>query len=93
VRALVPPADGHAKTPEAVHPEVRQMRATLATDEGKETYKGRAAIVEAVDGQIRHNRGVTQILRRGLNAPPAGVDLIAATHNLLKLVRRPAPAT
>jgi transposase len=91
VRVLVPPIDRNAKR--GVHPEVQQMRAELATDEGKQAYRHRAGIVEPVYAQIRHNRGITRILRRGTAAVQAEIDLIAATHNLLKLFRWPALAS
>jgi len=93
VRVLIPPIDREAKSPQAVLPEVRQMRDVLATDEGKQAYKRRAAIAEPVYAHIRHNRGITRLLRRGRNAVQAEVDLIATTHNLLKLFRWPSPAT
>lgn len=90
VRVLVPPIDRNAKR--AVHPEVGQMRAELATEEGKQAYRRRAGIVEPVYAQIRHNRGITRILRRGKDAVQSEIDLIATTHNLLKLFRWPALA-
>ena len=90
VRVLVPPIDRNAKR--AVHPEVQQMRAELATEEGKQAYRRRAGIVEPVYAQIRHNRGITRILRRGKDAVQSEIDLIATTHNLLKLFRWPALA-
>lgn len=92
-RVLIPPVNRHAKRPDNQQPEVRAMRAALDTDEGKRIYKRRAAIVEPVYAQIRHNRGIGRILRRGHAAVQAEIDLIATTHNLLKLFRRPAPAT
>lgn len=90
VRVLVPPIDRNAKR--GVHPEVEQMRAELATEEGKQAYRRRAGIVEPVYAQIRHNRGITRILRRGKDAVQSEIDLIATTHNLLKLFRWPALA-
>jgi transposase len=94
VRLLVPPPVRSAHTPEAIQPEAQQMRAVLDTEEGKQIYKRRAAIVEPVFAQIRHNRGITRLLRRGHRAVQAEVDLIATTHNLLKLYRHQGlPAT
>jgi hypothetical protein len=90
VRVLIPPIDRNAKR--EVHPEVQQMRTTLASEEGKQAYRRRAGIVEPVYAQIRHNRGITRILRRGTHAVQAEIDLIATTHNLLKLFRWPALA-
>ncbi len=82
IRLLVPP---RAHTPKAIQPEAQQMRAALDTDEGKQIYKRRAAIVEPVFAQIRHNRGITRLLGCGHQAVQAEIDLIATTHNLLKL--------
>jgi hypothetical protein len=93
VRVLVPPVQRHAKHPDNEQPEVRAMRATLDTEEGKRAYKRRAAIVEPVYAQIRHNRGIARILRRRQAAVQAEIDLIATGYNLLKLFHRPAPAT
>jgi transposase len=90
VRVLIPPIDRNAKR--GVHPEVEQMRDALASEEGKQVYRRRAGIVEPVYAQIRHNRGITRILRRGKHAVQAEIDLIATTHNLLKLFRWPALA-
>ena len=90
IRLLVPPPQARAHTPEAIQPEARHMRAVLDTEDGKQTYKRRAAIVEPVFAQIRHNRGITRLLRRGHRAVQAEVDLIATTHNLLKLFRHQA---
>jgi transposase len=90
LRVLVPPAERQSAAPESYQPEAQQMRAVLDTEEGKEAYKRRAAIVEPVFAQIRHNRGITRLLRRGRQAVQAEVDLIATTHNLLKLFRHQA---
>jgi transposase len=84
-RVLVPPVTGNAKTPDRLHPVARSMLATLETEDGKAAYRRRQAIVEPVFAQVKHNRGITRLLRRGRAAVQAEIDLIATTHNLLKL--------
>ena len=69
------------------------MRHKLSSAEARELYKQRKAIVEPVFGQRKEARGVRRCLLRGLHAVRAEFDLIALTHNLLKLFRsgrRPA---
>jgi transposase len=71
---------------------VQAMAARLQTDEGKAAYRRRQQIVEPVFAHIKHIRGITRVLRRGKTAVQAEIDLIATTHNLLKLHRHTAPA-
>jgi transposase len=66
---------------------VQGMRAKLATAVGKATYKLRKCIVEPVFGQIKQGRGFRQFSFRGLLKVAAEWDLVALTHNLLKLFR------
>jgi transposase len=69
------------------------MRARLATPETAARYRRRQQIVEPVFAHIKHLRGITRVLRRGRAAVQAEIDLIATTHNLLKLYRgAPQPA-
>jgi transposase len=84
-RVLVPPITGNAKTPEGLHPTARSMLRSLDTEDGKAAYQRRQAIVEPVYAHIKHNRGITRLLRRGKAAVQAEINLIATTHNLLKL--------
>ena len=65
----------------------KQMRDKLKTAAGKAIYKMRKAIVEPVFGQIKHVRGFRQFSFRGLAKVTAEWDLVALTHNLLKLFR------
>lgn len=44
--------------------------------------------MEAVNGQIKEGRGLRLFLLRGLEKVDAEWHLIAATHNLPKLLRR-----
>jgi transposase len=66
-------------------PIAAEMRAALATPEGKQLYRRRQVIVEPVFARTKHHRGITRLLRRGLGACQAEWQLIATTHNLLKL--------
>lgn len=64
-----------------------RMRHKLSSTAGRAEYKMRKAIVEPVFGQIKEARGLRRFLLRGLRAVRAEFDLIALTHNLLKLFR------
>jgi transposase len=61
----------------------------LATPRGRRLYRQRAAAIEPVFAQTKHNRGFRSFSRRGLVAADSEWKLIAATHNLLKLWRQP----
>jgi transposase len=61
--------------------------AKLNTKRGRRTYKKRAAAIEPVFAQIKHNRSIRNLSRRGLAAVDSEWKLICATHNLLKLWR------
>lgn len=63
------------------------MIAKLDTPRGKRLYKKRAATIEPVFAQVKHNRGFRTMSRRGLAAVDSEWKLICATHNLLKLWR------
>jgi transposase len=67
-------------------PEAVKMRAKLQTEEGRATYRKRAASVEPVFGQM-HARGLNHFLLRGIAKVRAEWALMCATHNLLKLFR------
>ena len=84
-RVLVPPITGNARTLDRLNPVARSMLQTLDSKDGKAAYRRRQAIVEPVFAQVKHNRGITRLLRRGKAAVQAEVDLIATTHNLLRL--------
>jgi hypothetical protein len=63
------------------------MIAKPDTPRGRKTYKNRAASIEPVFAQIKHNRGIRSVTRRGLTAADSEWKLICATHNLLKVYR------
>jgi transposase len=87
LRVLVPPRAKVASSPERLHPAAQQMIAVLGTEEGKDAYRRRQQIVEPVFAHWKYIRGITRVLRRGKTAVQAEIDLIATTHNLLKLYR------
>ena len=74
-----------------------QMERKLLTTRGKQMYSKRGQMIESVFGQIKDARlsacvhaqaeGISQFLRRGLDACASEWKLICATHNLLKLFR------
>jgi len=68
-------------------PVAREMAERLATPDGAASYRRRQQIVEPVFAHIKHLRTITRLYRRGRHAVQAEIDLIATTHNLLKLYR------
>ncbi|MDR4506982.1 MAG: transposase [Candidatus Brocadiaceae bacterium] len=66
-----------------------QMERKLLTKRGKQLYRKRGQMIEAVFGQIKGARGIDRFFRRGINACASEWKwkLICATHNLLKLFR------
>lgn len=74
-------------------PEADRINKILATEAGKRLYRRRAELVEPVFAHTKHTRGITRFSRRGHQAVQAEWQLIATTHNLLKLFRyQPQPA-
>jgi hypothetical protein len=76
----------------STHPLAAQMAEKLTAHDGAADYRRRQQIVEPVFAHIKHLRGITRLLRRGRAAVQAEIDLIATSHNLLKLYRT-APQT
>jgi hypothetical protein len=69
------------------------MRAKLATEEGKQLYARRKVIVEPVFGQVKEARGFRRFSLRGLAKARREWTLVCLCHNLLKvLTARPAAA-
>lgn len=94
--ALVPPSrqkHGAPSEPAPSEPPTEdasttdRMRAKLRTDAGKALYRMRKAIVEPVFGQIKGVRGIRRFVVRGFANVRAEFQLIALTHNILKLFR------
>jgi hypothetical protein len=92
---LVPPdRQKHGASPQAIiaspgpdDSEAVKMRRKLTTPDGRDRYRRRKVIVEPVFGQIKEARGFRRFLLRGFIAAGLEFDLIALTHNLLKLFR------
>jgi transposase len=89
-RVLIPPAK--RKRSKDASPEVARMQAELTDGDGYRDYQRRQQIVEPVFAHCKHIRQITRVWRRGKTAVQAEIDLIATTHNLLKLYRAPAAA-
>jgi transposase len=93
---IVAPAAEHRKTPRRKATkqgaQAERIEAILASEPGDALYRRRKQIIEPVFGHIKHLRGIDRLARRGLQACQAEWQLIAATHNLLKLYRAPTTA-
>ena len=89
-RVLIPPPERKRGTYAA--PTASEMQQAFADPDTQQAYRRRQQIVEPVFAHIKHLRGITRVWRRGKQAAQAEIDLIATTHNLLKLYRNPAPA-
>jgi transposase len=63
--------------------EVAEWRVRMGTEEAKEIYKQRAATAECVNAQAR-NRGLTQLVVRGLQKVKAIALWFAAAHNVAR---------
>jgi Transposase DDE domain len=70
-------------------PEGRYLRMAkaLGTPRGQQLYRRRQQMVEPVFAQTKVTRRADRFQRRGLSACRSEWRLIAATHNLLKLLR------
>jgi len=88
---LVPTHDHRRTAPRKLAPrqgdEARRIEAVLSTAEGQALYRRRQQIVEPVFAHTKVIRRCDRFLRRGLTACQAEWQLIATTHNLLKLWR------
>ena len=83
VRAPKDPArDPHTPLP-SDSPAVAAWRERMATDEGKATYKLRAATIECVNAHARSRYGLQQVRVRGLAKVKCLAYWIALTHNVL----------
>jgi transposase len=69
-------------------PQAERINRILATPAGRKLYRRRAELVEPVFAHTKHIRGIRAFSRRGLDAVSAEWQLIATTHNLLKLFRQ-----
>jgi transposase len=91
IDVLVPTQDRRRTKPRKLSPrqgkEAQRIEAVLSTPEGQTLYRRRQQIVEPVFANTKYIRRTDRFLRRGLVACQAEWQLIAATHNLLKLWR------
>ncbi|MCA1674339.1 MAG: transposase [Actinobacteria bacterium] len=91
IDVLVPTQDRRRSAPRKLSPrqgeEARRIEAVLSKPEGQALYRRRQQIVEPVFAHTKCIRRSDRFLRRGLAACQAEWQLIAATHNLLKLWR------
>lgn len=71
------------------------MRTKVQSDEGKEVYRMRKAIVEPVWGQMKEMQGFRQFHLRGDEKVSGEFLLLALSHNIRKLhsAKYPKPAT
>lgn len=93
---VIPTHDPHhkdRKRPPRQGAQADRINKILATAAGRKLYRRRAAIVEPVFAHTKHTRRLDRFSRRGQDAVAHEWQLIAATHNLLKLFRyQPQPA-
>jgi len=91
VDVLIPTQDRRRTRPRRLSPrqggEAQRIEAVLSQAEGQALYRRRQQIVEPVFAHTKFIRRTDRFLRRGLAACQAEWQLIAATHNLLKLWR------
>jgi hypothetical protein len=91
IDVLIPTQDRRRTRPRTLAPrqgdEARRIEAVLSKPEGQALYRRRQQIVEPVFAHTKFIRRTDRFLRRGLAACQAEWQLIAATHNLLKLWR------
>ena len=78
------PATRTGDPPEELDPRER-MRWRLDTPEGRTRYARRKAVVEPVNGQIKHARRFRQFSVRGVRAVDAEWAMVSLCHNVLKL--------
>ncbi len=91
IDVLIPTRDRRRTAPRKLSPrqgeEAARIEAVLSKPEGQALYRRRQQIVEPVFAHTKVIRRTDRLLRRGLAACQAEWQLIAATHNLLKLWR------
>ena len=91
IDVLIPTQNRRRTRPRTLSPrqgdEAQRIEAVLSQPEGHALYRRRQQIVEPVFAHTKFIRRTDRFLRRGLTACQAEWQLIAATHNLLKLWR------
>lgn len=95
VAVLVPPFSQHnasrRKTAKPHSETASRMHARLQQPDAAKAYRRRQQIVEPVFANTKTIRRAERFMRRGLPACQAEWQLIATTHNLLKLWRHRRP--
>jgi transposase len=91
IEVLVPTQNRQRRAPRKLAPrqgeEAQRIEQVLSTPEGQVLYRRRQQIVEPVFAHTKVIRRADRFLRRGLAACQAEWQLIATTHNMLKLWR------
>jgi transposase len=64
---------------------IEAMEHRLRTEEGARAYGQRSYTVEPIFGQIKENRSMRRLMRRGMTAAQSEWSLICATSNILKM--------
>lgn len=67
------------------YPATQRMVAKLSTPEGRERYRDRKQIVEAVNGWIKHIMGFRRFSIRGLSGASGEWDLVCLATNLRRM--------
>lgn len=65
----------------------RQAREQLTTEKGRQLLRRRGAEIEAIFGQIKHNRNYSRFLLRGPQKVNIEVGLLSIAHNIAKIFR------
>ena len=78
------PATRTGDPPDDLDPRER-MRWRLDTSQGRTRYARRKAVVEPVNGQIKHARRFRQFSLRGIGGVDAEWVMVSLCHNVLKL--------
>ena len=89
------PATRTGDPPDKLDP-IERMRWRLDTPQGRALYARRKAVVEPVNGQIKHARRFRQFSLRGFHAVDAEWAMVSLCHNVLKMFghrrAQPSPA-
>jgi hypothetical protein len=96
IEAIVPTKAQARSTPRKKAPrqgpEAQRIEEVSATPDGAALYRKRQQIIEPIFAHTKFLRRIDQFQRRGLQTCRAEWQLIAPTHNLLKLWRAARPA-
>jgi transposase len=95
IPVLIAPDKGSRGTPRKTWTGGRAewMRTVLKSEHGGQRYRKRRQTVEPLFGNTKHNKGVTQLQRRGRTKVRTEWRLLMMTHNLGKLHRHQLAAT